>query len=38
MGADFLRTIAEKHSLDLDHVVTMGHSSGGIDAWKISRY
>ena len=28
-GMDFLRTIAERHQLDLSRLITMGHSAGG---------
>lgn len=42
-AADHLRTLAAEHSLDLDRVVTVGHSAGGHLAlwlaarWKLSR-
>ncbi|HPG06420.1 MAG TPA: alpha/beta hydrolase [Saprospiraceae bacterium] len=37
-GMDFLRTIAGKHRLDLDHVITMGHSAGGhLALWLAMR-
>ncbi len=37
-GADHLRTIARQHSLDLDRVITAGHSAGGFFAlWLAAR-
>lgn len=37
-GTDFLRSLANDYPLDLDHVVTVGHSSGGhLALWLASR-
>jgi acetyl esterase/lipase len=37
-GADYVREIAEKYSLDLNHVVASGHSAGGEFAlWLAAR-
>lgn len=37
-GTDHLRAVAVDHPLDLDHVVTVGHSSGGhLALWLASR-
>ena len=37
-GADHLRSVAEMHSLDLDRVISMGHSAGGhLAIWLASR-
>lgn len=37
-GTDYLRTLAEKHSLDLNRVVVAGHSAGGVFAlWLAAR-
>lgn len=37
-GADFARTLAERHPLDLDRVVSIGHSSGGhLALWLAGR-
>ena len=37
-GTDFLRTLAQDQPLDLGHVVTVGHSSGGhLALWLASR-
>jgi len=37
-GADFVREIAEKYSLDMNHVVASGHSAGGEFAlWLAAR-
>lgn len=37
-GADYVREIAQKYSLDLDHVVASGHSAGGVFAlWLAAR-
>lgn len=37
-GADFLRTIATRHALDLKRVVTLGHSAGGqLALWLAAR-
>ena len=37
-GADHLRSIAESHNLDLDRVITMGHSAGGhLAIWLAAR-
>ncbi|KYC36345.1 esterase [Scytonema hofmannii PCC 7110] len=39
MGADFLRTIAPEFDLDLDRLVTMGHSAGGhLALWLAGRH
>jgi len=39
LGADFLRSIAEKYSLDLSSVSAMGHSAGGhLALWLAGRY
>lgn len=38
-GVDFLRTIAEQHSLDLSKVVLLGHSAGGhLAMWAAARH
>jgi acetyl esterase/lipase len=38
-AADFLRTIAHKYSLDLNHVVALGHSAGGhLALWLAARH
>ena len=38
-GTDHLREVARAHSLDLDRVVTVGHSSGGhLALWLPSRH
>jgi len=38
-GADHLRVIAQTHSLDLDQVIVVGHSSGGhLALWLAGRY
>lgn len=37
-GTDLLREVAEEHALDLDRVVTLGHSSGGhLALWLAAR-
>ena len=37
-GTDFLREVATKHSLDLKHVLTLGHSAGGqLALWLAAR-
>lgn len=37
-GTDFVRTLAHDHPLDLERVVTVGHSSGGhLALWLASR-
>jgi acetyl esterase/lipase len=37
-GADHLRTLADAHRLDLDRVVSLGHSAGGqLALWLASR-
>jgi acetyl esterase/lipase len=37
-ATDFLREIAKTHSLDLDRVVTIGHSAGGhLAVWLAAR-
>ncbi|WP_426748112.1 alpha/beta hydrolase [Myxococcus faecalis] len=38
LGADFLRTLAESHPLDLSRVVFLGHSAGGhLALWLAAR-
>lgn len=38
-GADYLRTVADKHSLDLNRVVAVGHSAGGhLALWLAARH
>ncbi|MGH3622223.1 MAG: prolyl oligopeptidase family serine peptidase [Sciscionella sp.] len=38
-GVDALRTMAGEHRLDLDHVVTLGHSAGGqLAVWAAGRH
>jgi len=38
-GADFLRGVADRFSLDLSHVVTAGHSAGGhLALWLAGRH
>ncbi len=38
-GADFLRTIADEHTLNLDRVVAVGHSAGGhLALWLAARH
>lgn len=38
LAADYLRHIADRHSLDLDHVITVGHSAGGhLATWLAVR-
>jgi len=38
-GADFLRTIAASHELDLDRLVALGHSAGGhLALWLAGRH
>lgn len=37
-GADYLRSIAEGHALDLDRIIAMGHSAGGqLALWLAAR-
>lgn len=37
-GADHLRSIADEHNLDLERVITMGHSAGGhLAIWLAAR-
>ncbi len=37
-GTDYLREVAKKHSLDLGHVVVIGHSAGGqLALWLAAR-
>ena len=37
-GADYLRTIAEEHQLDLSRVILVGHSAGGhLAMWAAAR-
>ena len=37
-GADHLRTLAERHALDLDRVIAVGHSAGGhLALWLAAR-
>ncbi|MDH3439363.1 MAG: alpha/beta hydrolase [Gammaproteobacteria bacterium] len=37
-GADHLRLIADEHNLDLERVITMGHSAGGhLAIWAAAR-
>lgn len=39
MGADFLRTLAPEFALDLDRLVTVGHSAGGhLALWLAVRH
>lgn len=38
-GADYLRTLAKKHPLDLSRVIVMGHSAGGhLALWLAARH
>ena len=38
-GADHLRTLAQKHPLDLSHIIASGHSAGGHFAlWLAARH
>lgn len=38
-GADYLRTVAPRHSLDLSRVVAVGHSAGGhLALWLAARH
>ncbi len=38
-GTDYLRVLAEDHSLDLDRVLAAGHSAGGhLALWLAARY
>jgi acetyl esterase/lipase len=38
-ATDHLREIASEYNLDLDHVITLGHSAGGhLAAWVASRH
>ena len=38
-GLDHVRALAERHSLDLDRVVLIGHSAGGgLAAWAAARH
>ncbi|MCH7994872.1 MAG: alpha/beta hydrolase [Planctomycetes bacterium] len=38
-GADYLRTLAEKHPLDLSRVIAIGHSAGGhLALWLAARH
>jgi acetyl esterase/lipase len=39
LGADFLRTLAASHALDLARVVALGHSAGGhLATWLAARH
>lgn len=38
-AADFIKTIANKHALDLNHVISIGHSAGGhLALWLAARH
>ncbi len=38
-AADYLREVADEHDLDLDHVISVGHSAGGhLALWLAARH